>query len=115
MKQASLFFLILWSALASAVMPEGSVVTPRPGESLRLLNPMLSAGDISNVGAWRMSGARVVPVTDPTPKLGSHALRFEGSSEINSGKGDFTIASGLRGELTALGMWLHLNADPNVK
>ncbi|MCC5845641.1 MAG: hypothetical protein JJU05_15435 [Verrucomicrobia bacterium] len=107
MKKLLVYFLMMWAALACAVVPQGSVLTARPGESLRLLNPMLSAGDIPNTGAWRMTRARAVPVADPAPKLGSHALRFEGESQINSGKGDFVLVSGLRGELTAVGLWVH--------
>lgn len=99
---------------AFAVVPEDSRLQADTDQQLFLLNPLLSPEDIPNTAAWRMEGARAVPVAEPTPKLGSHALRFEGTSLINGGKGDFTLVRSLEGELTAAGLWVYLGPDANV-
>jgi hypothetical protein len=46
MKKSAVCLLLLWMPFAIAVMPEGHLMAPRPGETLRLLNPMLGPGDI---------------------------------------------------------------------
>lgn len=86
-----------------------------PDQYRLLLNPMETPADIPVTGSWRMKMAQAVAVTEPVPRLGAKALRFQGEAEIAGGKGDFSIAEQPAGELFASGLWIHLGPGANVK
>lgn len=84
-----------------------------PGLQRLLLNP-LDEGGVLSTAQWKMKQTSAVPYAGLEPKAGSVALKFQGTAQSASAKGDFTIHHAVPGEASHLGAWFHIAPDSNV-
>jgi hypothetical protein len=101
----------LW-AQQESVVPADSLVGGGKGEgSVLLISPLASPAGITPAG-WKMDKLTVGKTADA--KLGAAGVKLGGNASSGGAKGDFTVAGGVGGQLTALGAWMHLADDANV-
>ena len=102
-------------ASADDVVPTNSLVgRPVPGQSLHLVSP-LELGSFVQPAGWHLEKCGTRRSESPVAaKLGRDALVFFGTA-TGAGKGDFAIGQRVPGETLALGCWVYLSDNANVK
>lgn len=109
------FFVSALCALAEGPVPEDSLVGSLGKKERLHLISALEVGSSIHTGGWHMHDCGWTEAEPPIePKVGRDALLFHGRTE-KTGKGDFTVCSGLVLDIKAVGMWVHVAEDANVE
>ncbi|WP_309397942.1 GH39 family glycosyl hydrolase [Cerasicoccus maritimus] len=98
-----------------STLPSDSLLASPSGKQQLLMLSAIEPGDVAERNSLNMSVQYPEANRDLEAKVGDTALQFSGEAEGAGAKGDFRIHARLEGDIVALGSWIYLADNANVK